>query len=111
VFHASSAGRKDGGEENGFVYCSTTRPAIINAPPGGAPLAFLLAPEDPAPAWQLRGSTNFFALYFSLCHGLEAGKAAIRNRAGTAQSLGYDVALKQSRTVTLKQVEDVLRPR
>ena len=29
TFHASHAGRKDQGEENGYVFCSPTRPAIL----------------------------------------------------------------------------------
>ena len=29
TFHASHAGRKDRGEENGYVFCSPTRPAIM----------------------------------------------------------------------------------
>ncbi|MDT7713605.1 MAG: hypothetical protein QOG46_2458 [Pseudonocardiales bacterium] len=49
TYHASSSGRAGGGEENGFVYCSATRPAIINAPEGQPPTAFLLAPDEQAP--------------------------------------------------------------
>jgi hypothetical protein len=109
IFRASAQGRQDGGEEDGFVYCSASRPAIVNAQPGGPTIAFFLAPDENAPAYQQRGSTNFFALYFALCHGIEAGKAAVRDRSGTARSLGYQVPLKQSQTVTLKQIEDVLR--
>src|SRR3954468_6706951 len=29
TFHASHAGRQDRGEENGYVFCSPTRPAIM----------------------------------------------------------------------------------
>lgn len=108
VFHASSAGRRDGGEENGFVFCSTARPAIINAPPGGPPLAFLLAPDEQAPSYVQRNSTNFYALYFSLCHGIEAGRAAVRDRQGTARSLGYRVARQTAGTVALKSIDDIV---
>jgi hypothetical protein len=108
TYHASSRGRADGGEENGFVYCSPTRPAIINAPAGQPPTAFLLAPDEQAPGYVQRNTTNFYTLYFALCHGQEAGRAAARDREGTARSLGYRVLLKQARTVTLKQVEDIL---
>ena len=108
VYHASSAGRRDGGEENGFVYCSTTRPAIVNAPPGGPPLAFLLAPDEQVPSYVQRSSTNFYALYFSLCHGIEAGRSAVRDRQGTARSLGYRVARQTSATVTLKSIDDIV---
>ena len=108
VFHASSAGRRDDGEENGFVYCSTARPAIVAAPPGRAPLAFMLAPDEQAPAYVQRNSTNFYALYFSLCHGIEAGRAAVRDRQGTARSLGYRVARQTAGTVALKSIDDIV---
>ena len=108
VFHASAAGRRDGGEENGFVYCSATRPAIVNASPGGAPLAFLLAPDEQVASYVQRKSTNFYALYFSLCHGIEAGRAAARDRQGTARSLGYRVARQTAATVTLKSIDEIV---
>src|SRR5215218_425844 len=38
TFHASHAGRQDRGEENGYVFCSPTRPAS-GAGPTGQPLA------------------------------------------------------------------------
>jgi hypothetical protein len=110
TYHASARGRADGGEESGFVYCSPVRPAIINAPAGQPPTAFLLAPDEQAPAYVQRKTTNFYTLYFALCHGPEAGRAAARDREGTARSLDYRAPLKQARTVTLKRVEDVLRP-
>jgi hypothetical protein len=108
TYHASSRGRADRGEETGFVYCSPARPAIINAPEGQPPTAYLLAPDEQAPAYALRNSTNFYTLYFAFCHGPEAGRAAARDREGTARSLDYRVALKQGRTVTLTRIEDVL---
>src|SRR5215208_2654789 len=43
TFHASHAGRQDRGEENGYVYCSPTRPAIM-AEQNGQTMAFFLAP-------------------------------------------------------------------
>jgi hypothetical protein len=108
IFKASAQGRQQAGEEDGFAFCSTSRPAIINSQPGAPPVAFFLAPDDDAPAYEQRSSTNFFALYFALCHGLEAGKAAVRDRAGTARSLGYQAAARRSRTTTLKDVGDIL---
>lgn len=108
TYHASSRGRVNRGEETGFVYCSPVRPAIINAPEGQAPTAFLLAPGEQTPGYVQRNTTNFYTLYFALCHGPEAGRAAARDREGTARSLDYRVGLNQARTVTLKRVEDVL---
>lgn len=110
TFHASYQGRTTESDESGFVYCSATRPAVISAPAGGPPVAFFLAPEDRSPAWAQRSSTNFYTLYFALCHGLDAGRQAARDRRSVAQSLGYHVALDQPRTVTLGRVEDVLKP-
>ena len=110
TFHASHGGRAAGSDETGYVYCSATRPAILSAPGGRAAVAVYLAPDDRSPDWVLRGSANFTALYFALCHGPEAGRAALRDRAGEARALGYHVALDAPRTVTLGRVEDVLKP-
>lgn len=108
TYHASHQGRADRGEENGFVFCSATRPAILAVQQGQPPVAFLLAPYSQEPAWEQRKSTNFYALYFALCHGLDAGKAAARDRQAVARSFNYRVGLNQGKTVNLKRVEDIL---
>lgn len=103
TFHASHQGRVAQGEENGYVFCSTTKPAILSEQ-GGQSVAFLLAPyatKEP------RENTNFYTLYFALCHGLEAGRAAARDWRGVATSFRYDVPLTQSRTVTLQRPEEI----
>jgi hypothetical protein len=41
TFHASSAGRRELSEENGYVYCSRTKPAIV-AEKNGRTMAFYL---------------------------------------------------------------------
>src|SRR5215207_8739542 len=108
TFHASHAGRQDRGEENGYVYCSPTRPAIM-AEQNGQTMAFFLAPFATQERREsVRQNANFHALYFAICHGREAGKAAVHNLAGVAQNHGYRVALAQSKLVRLKQAEDVL---
>jgi hypothetical protein len=107
TFHASSNGRRALSEENGYVYCSRTKPAIV-AEKGGRTMAFYLAPF--ATRETIRQNANFHALYFSICHGMEAGRAAIQNLAGVAQDLGYSVALPQSQSVALTRVEDILPP-
>src|SRR3954453_3073573 len=108
TFHASYSGRQDRGEENGYVYCSPTRPAIM-AEQSGQTMAFFLAPFATQESREsVRKNANFHALYFAICHGREAGKAAVHNLAGVAQSHGYRVALAQSKLVPLKQAEDVL---
>jgi hypothetical protein len=48
TFHASSAGRKEVSEENGYVYCSLTKPALM-AEKGGRTMAFYLAPFSTPP--------------------------------------------------------------
>src|SRR5215217_4750685 len=108
TFHASHAGRQDRGEENGYVFCSPTRPAIM-AEQNGQTMAFFLAPFATQESREsVRKNANFHALYFAICHGQEAGKAAVYNLAGIAQSHGYRVALAQSKLVPLNRAEDVL---
>ena len=108
IFHASFGGRQDRGEENGSVFCSPTRPAIM-AEQNGQTVAFFLAPFATQESREsVRQNANFHALYFAICHDREAGKAAVHNLAGVAQSHGYRVALAHSKLVPLKRAEDVL---
>src|SRR5918994_2925396 len=107
TFHASSRGRRELSEENGYVYCSRTKPAIIGEKDGRT-LAFYLAPFSTESRETIRQNANFHALYFSICHGMEAGRAAVRNLPGVARDLGYRVALPQSQYVRLSRVEDIL---
>src|SRR5215212_2562786 len=110
TFHASSAGRRQLSEENGYVYCSRTKPAIV-AEKNGRTMAFYLAPFSTKESREtIRQNANFHALYFSICHGMEAGQTAVRNLPGVAQHLGYRVALPQSQSVALSRVEDILPP-
>ncbi len=110
TFHASSSGRRELSEENGYVYCSRTKPAIV-AEKGGRTMAFYLAPFSTRDSREtIRQNANFHALYFSICHGMEAGRAVVRNLASVAQELGYRVALPQSQSVALTRVEDILPP-
>jgi hypothetical protein len=75
----------------------------------GRTMAFYLAPFSTRESREtIRQNANFHALYFSICHGMEAGRAAVRNLSGVAQELGYRVALPQSQYVALSQVEDIL---
>ena len=104
TYHASNRGRVEQGEETGYVFCSPMNPAIL-AEDAGRNVAFLLAPEA---AKEPRENTNFYALYFGLCHGVETGRMAARDWRGVAASFGYDVPLAQSRTVTLARPEEVM---
>jgi len=108
TFRASHAGRQDRGEENGYVFCSPTRPVIM-AEQNGQTMAFFLAPfANQEGRESVRQNANFHALYFAICHGQEAGRSAVHNLAGVAQRYGYRVALAHSKLVPLKQAEDVL---
>ena len=98
-------------EEDGHVYCSTSRPAVINAPSGAKGLAYFLAPDEVPSADTLRVSTNFFALYFTLCHDAATGRAAVADRVSTARSLNYNVSARQAQTAVLNGAEDVLQAR
>jgi hypothetical protein len=110
TFHVSSAGRRELSVDNGYVYCSRTKPAIV-AEKGGRTMAFYLAPFATKVSREtIRHNANFHALYFSLCHDLEAGRAAVQNLMGVARDLGYRVSLPQSQYVALSQVEDILAP-
>src|SRR4051794_35499307 len=87
TFHASYGGRRDQGQENGYVFCSPTRPAIM-AEQSGQTMAFYLAPFATQESREsVRKNANFHALYFAICHGREAGKAAVHNLAGIAQTM------------------------
>ena len=110
TFHASSQGRVSQGEESGFVYCSAMRPAVISMQPDRPATAFMLAPDERGPAWAQRTSVNFFAIYFAVCHGPEAGRAAAKDRAGVARSFAYHVPLTASRQISLAHAEDILKP-
>jgi hypothetical protein len=110
TLHASASGRRELSEENGYVYCSRTKPAIV-AEKNGRTMAFYLAPFSTKESREtIRQNANFHALYFSICHGMEAGRAAVQNLPGVAQELGYRVALPQSQSVALSRVEDILPP-
>src|SRR5918997_2063441 len=86
TFHASSTGRRELSEENGYVYCSRTKPAIV-AEKNGRTMAFYLAPFSTRDSREtIRQNANFHALYFSICHSMEAGRAAIQNLSGVAQN-------------------------
>jgi hypothetical protein len=104
TYHASNRGRVEQAEEAGYVFCSPVRPAILSED-AGRNIAFLLAPEA---AKEPRENTNFYALYFGLCHGVETGRLAARDWRGVAASFSYDVPLVQSRTVMLNRPEEVM---
>jgi hypothetical protein len=104
TFTSSAQGRTDQGEENGYVFCSALTPAILSEQNGQA-IAFLLAPYA---SRESRENTNFYALYFAMCHGTEAGRMAARDWRGVANSFNYKVSAAQSRTMTLVNPRDIV---
>ena len=78
--------------------------AAILSEDSGRTIAFLLAP---AATREPRENTNFYALYFGLCHGVETGRMAARDWRGVAASQGYAVPRTASRTVVLTRPEEV----
>ncbi len=108
TFQIDHGGRRDTGVEQGYVFCSTTRPAVISASAGKPVTALFLAPDDHRPDWQQRKDRNYYVLYFAMCHGPDAGRRAAVDRVGTARALGYRVPLQETRVVTLGRPEDVL---
>jgi hypothetical protein len=61
TFHASSSGRRELSEENGYVYCSRTKPAIV-AEKNGRTMAFYLAPFSTKESREtIRQNANFHA--------------------------------------------------
>jgi hypothetical protein len=108
TFHASQAGRKELGDEDGYVYCSQTSPAVL-ADQDGRTMAFLLALSPSAQSREaIRRNANYHAVYFAICHGPEAGRAAVQNPAGVAESLGYRVSLARPQMATLSRAEDIV---
>lgn len=96
--------------ENGYVFCSPTRPAII-AVKGNRTMAYLLAPLTPEqPPEVIRGEASQHAVYFGVCHGVEAGNAAATDPETVAARLGYRVSLLVPQQVTLRKPEDIMQP-
>ncbi|WP_132255700.1 hypothetical protein [Methylobacterium segetis] len=110
TFHASPSGREPRTEETGYVYCSPTRPALV-AEKQGRTVGILLAPFATQDSREtVRRYANVAATYFAVCHGLESGRAAARDLAGTAGALGYRVAAPQTETIDLRRPEDIAGP-
>jgi hypothetical protein len=107
TYHASSRGRVAKGEDAGYVFCSPTRPTVL-AEGSGTVTGFRIAT---APAEESRETkrqqANFYAIYFTVCHGPDAGRAAVHNMEGVAQQHGYHSPLAKSETVTFASPEDV----
>ncbi|MGE7417804.1 hypothetical protein [Methylobacterium tarhaniae] len=108
TFHASYGGRAEREAENGYVYCSPTKPAVM-AQGKSRTAAFMLAPfatEDTSET--VRKNANFVAMYFAICHGPDVARRAVHDLRGTASALGYRVTATASRMVELKTPEEIV---
>ena len=107
MYKASHRGRQDQGEQQGYIYCSSAKPAVIATDNSQKQIAFYLAPYGEK---EPRETANFYAMYFAACHGVQAGNAAAdrRHRANVAQAYGYRVGLLQSRMEPVRQAEEIM---
>jgi hypothetical protein len=97
------------GIEDGYVFCSLTRPAII-AVKGGRTMAHLLAPLAPGQTPEsIQAEANQNAVYFGACHGAEAGTAAATDPESVASEYGYRVSILVPQQVALAKVDDIMR--
>jgi hypothetical protein len=107
TYLASSRGRVEKGEDAGYVFCSPTRPMVL-AESSGTVTGFQIATAPTQESRETkRQQANFYAIYFTICHGPDAGRAAVHNMEGVAQQHGYRSPLAKSMTVTLASPEDV----
>jgi hypothetical protein len=75
----------------------------------GKTMAFMIAPFATQESREtVRKNANFVSLYFTICHGAEAGKAAARDISAVAERLGYRVSLTKSNLVPLARAEDII---
>jgi hypothetical protein len=107
MYKASYQGRQDQGEQQGYIYCSSIKPAVIATDNSQKQIAFYLAPYGEK---EPRETANFYAMYFAACHGVQAGNAAAdrRQRASVAEAYGYSVGLLQSRMEPVGRAEEIL---
>jgi hypothetical protein len=107
TFHSSSQGRVEKGEDTGYVFCSPTKPTIL-AQSQGKVAGFQIATAPTQESRDtIRQQANFYAMYFTICHGPEAGRAAVHNLQGVAQQYGYRSPLAKSVMVTFASPEEV----
>jgi hypothetical protein len=110
TIRSSASGHHPIGVEDGYVHCSSTRPAII-AEKAGQVRAYLLAPLAAGRSQQsIRAEASQHAVYFGACHGIAAGNRAAKDPAGVAGELGYRTTLAAPREVEMARVDEILAP-
>ncbi|HEV2604184.1 MAG TPA: hypothetical protein VGU24_11040 [Microvirga sp.] len=107
TYHSSSQGRAEKGDDTGYVFCSPTKPTIL-AEADGKVAGFQIATAPTQESRETkRQQANFYAMYFTICHGPEAGRAAVQNMEGVAQQYGYRSPLAKSVMVTFSNPQEV----
>lgn len=107
TYHSSSRGRMEKGDDTGYVFCSPTKPMVL-AESSGKVAGFQIATAPTQESRETkRQQANFYAMYFTICHGPEAGRAAVQNIEGVAQQYGYRSPLAKSVMVTFASPEQV----
>jgi len=106
---SSESGRQEKQVENGYVYCSQTRPAIL-AQKVGLTMAYFIAPMSQQGKEFFRREASQHAVYFGACHGIEAGDRAAKDPASVAREFGYQVNLQEAQQVRLNSLDDILAP-
>jgi hypothetical protein len=107
TYHSSSRGRAEKGDDTGYVFCSPTKPMVL-AEADGKVAGFQIATAPTRESREAkRQQANFYAMYFTICHGPEAGRAAVQNIEGVAQQYGYRSPLAKSVIVTFSTPDEV----
>lgn len=107
TYHANGQGRVERGEDTGFVFCSLMRPTVL-AQSDGKVAGFQIATAPTQESREtLRQQANYHAMYFTICHGAEAGRAAVQDMQSVARQFGYRSPLAQSVMVHFASPEEV----
>ncbi len=107
TYHSSNQGRAEKGVDTGYVFCSPTKPTIL-AESDGKIAGFQIATAPSQESREtIRQQSNFYAIYFTICHGPEAGRAAVQDMEGVARQFGYRSPLAKSVMVTFANPDEV----
>ena len=107
TYHSSNQGRAEKGVDTGYVFCSPTKPTIL-AESDGKIAGFQIATAPSQESREtIRQQSNFYAIYFTICHGPEAGRAAVQDMEGVARQFGSRSPLAKSVMVTFANPDEV----
>jgi hypothetical protein len=85
---------------------ASANPGALIAEFEGKYVAFYLAPVSRER--EPRDLVDHYAIYFAVCHGLDAGKRAAKDKVAVGLSLGYAEGLAQTRSQNFDRVEQFL---